>query len=133
SSMRDPSHSATLTRWPSSSFRCTRSCGVIPHSDCIADVTSSLLRQQREGVLIETGRTDYEGWPKWATSLNERRMGPLSVTAMRVIDATATNVRQLTPSPTPRAQATAALIGETWLTTTRSASTAAGARSSHAV
>src|SRR5947208_15760633 len=80
----------------------------------------------REWVLTETGRRDYVGWPKWATSLNERRMGPLSVMAMREIDATATNVRQARPSPASRTQATAALMGDTWLTTTMSASAAAG-------
>src|SRR5581483_4867459 len=91
-----------------------------------------LLRQGCEGALTETGRRDYEAWPKWATSLNERRTGPLSVMPTRVIDATPTNMRQLTPSPTSSAHATAALMGDTWLTTTTSASTAAWARSSHA-
>ena len=41
-------------------------------------------------------------------------------------------MRQLVSSPTPRAQATAALIGDTWVTTTTSRSTASAHRSSHA-
>ncbi len=51
---------------------------------------------------------------------------------MRVIDAGVTWVRQATSSPTPRAHATAALIGETWVTTTTVPSLAIGDSSSSA-
>ena len=54
------------------------------------------------------------------TSLNECSVGPPGPIAMRVIDATRTNSRHPTSSPTPSAHAIAALIGDTWLTTTTS-------------
>ena len=65
-------------------------------------------------------------------TLKAWRVGRGPAVAMRVIEAGATKVRQATSSPTPSAQATAALIGDTWVTTTTSRSAASSARSSQA-
>ena len=51
------------------------------------------------------------------TSLNEWRVGPHGPMPTRAIDATCTNRCQATSSPTDSAHASAALIGDTWLTT----------------
>ncbi len=51
---------------------------------------------------------------------------------MRVIDAGPTHMRQAVSSPTPSAQATAALMGDTWLTTTTSRPDASSTSPSHA-
>ncbi len=54
------------------------------------------------------------------TSLKLCSEGPSGPTTTRHADATSRNIRHDTSSPTPSAHATAALIGETWLTTTTS-------------
>src|SRR5205823_3363250 len=82
--------------------------------------------------FTERGRRDYDDCPKWATSLNERSMGPRSPTAIRVMEARPTNMRHATSSSVSRAHATAALIGDTWLTTTTTSPAASAVRSSHA-
>jgi polyphosphate kinase 2 len=66
-------------------------------------------------------RYNYSG-PCGATSLNPCRTGPSLPHPMRVTDAVCRWSRQDSSAPIPRAQATAALIGVTWLTTTTSPS-----------
>ncbi len=77
-----------------------------------------------DGVLQGTrartrrGRDRAPTHARCATSLNDRNTGPRRPIAIRVIDAGSRCVRHATSGPTPSAHATAALIGDTWLTTT---------------
>src|SRR5262245_7980974 len=117
-------------------------------TDCIqssvvaAGSTQTPAGLPRNGVSVNESTTVI-GWPirrlygrlrapRWANSLNDRSDGAGPPQPMRVSEAGATHMRHATSSPTPSAQATAALIGETWLTTTMSRSPASAARSSHA-
>ena len=91
---------------------------------------SDALEQPRPSA--PRGRKRARAQSRCATSLNVRSSGPRRPITMRLIEAGSRCVRQATSGPAPSAQATAALIGETWLTTTTVVSRASSHRSSHA-
>ncbi len=74
------------------------------------------LEQPRPGAPRRRERARAQS--RCATSLNVRSSGPRRPITMRLIAAGSRWVRHATSGPTPSAQATAALIGDTWLTTT---------------
>src|SRR5580700_11288216 len=74
------------------------------------------------------------GRPRCAVSLKLTSVGPPGPpVAIREIDATPRDNRHDSSEAPPSAQMTAALIGDTWLTITRSSLAASGASSSHAL
>src|SRR3954447_6222772 len=89
--------------------------------------TATVPNRQRR-AMVRGGSADGHGRApipparravaRWPVSLKLRRMAPRLVTSMRVIEAWSRWDRHDDSGPAPSTHATAALIGDTWLTTT---------------